>query len=110
MQKRVIKVQFATASEIESMNKELDSMFLEGIRVYDQAVKKLKSDVNSHIKPMVQMRAKLYNELQGFKSQYKTLVGKDASSEVPFVKISEGLIERADKQIDDLTKKLANIN
>ena len=105
-----IKVELATADDIKNLTGKLDTMFKDGLGVYDYAVKKLKSDVNEYIKPLVGERAKLYNDLQDFKKTYKTLVGKDAGADVPFVKIAEDTIKRVDTQINDLTKKIASIS
>lgn len=109
MQKKVIKTDLASADEIKNLTGKLDTMFKDGLGVYDYAAKKLKSDVNEYIKPMVSERAKLYNQLQEFKKSYKTLVGKDATTDVPFIKIAEDTIKRVDVQIDDLTRKLAQL-
>lgn len=107
MQKKGIKVQMATASDIENLTEKLDSMFKEGLAVYEKALLKMQQEVNAVIKPMVTQRAQLFNELQSFKASYKSLVGKDAGTEVPFVKLADSVIKRADVQISDLTKKLA---
>lgn len=109
MQIKGIKIELATAEDIKKLTGELDTMFKDGLGVYDYAVKKLRADVNEYIKPMVQERAKLYNQLQDFKKSYKELVGKEASADVPFVKTAEDIIKRVDVQINDLTKKIAQI-
>ena len=109
MQLKGIKVELASGDDIKKLSGELDTMFKESLGVYDNSVKKLKADVNAKLKPMNETRRKLYNDLQDFKKSYKALVGKEASSDVPFVKIAEDTLKRADIQINDLTEKIASI-